>query len=129
MTSFGSELFATVPKKDYLSVWEHDQPDYQKVTDFLEFKNEDTAKAAGVSLSSVRYDNRMSTDLRERIREWAILLNLVAEHFQGDKRKTALWFTTPNPLLGNVAPREMIRFGRFRKLFKFVTDALVQNRR
>lgn len=129
MALFGQEIFATVPRKDYLSVWDHDQPKYQKVTEFLEFEKKDTAKAAGVSLSSVRYDEKMSADLRERIREWAILLNLVADHFHGDARKTALWFTTPNPLLGNVAPREMIRFGRFRKLFKFVTNAIIENRR
>jgi hypothetical protein len=125
----GSEIFATVPKKDYLEFFDNDKPKYQKVTEFLEFKKEDIAKATGVALNSIRYDEKMPSDLRQRFKEWAILFNLVAEHFQGDAKKTALWFTTPNPLLGNITPREMIRFGRYRKLFKFVANAIAENRR
>jgi hypothetical protein len=64
----------------------------------------------------------MPAQVHERIREWATLLNLVAEHFQGDHQKTVLWFTTLNPLLGNITPRDMIRFGRYNKLFKFVVN-------
>ena len=57
------------------------------------------------------------------------LLNLVAEHFHGEVKKPALWFTTLNPLLGNVTPRDMIRFGRYKKLFKFVVTAIAENKR
>ncbi len=80
-------------------------------------------------MSSVRYDEKIPTELHERIKEWAILLNLVAEHFKGDATKTTLWFTTPNPLLGNISPRDMIRFGRYKKLFKFIFNALAENKR
>ena len=125
MPTLSSEIFSTVPKEDYLSV--QDKPN--RIAEFLEFKKEDIAKATGVSLSSVRYDERMPSELRDRIREWATLLNLVAEHFHGDGKKTALWLTTLNPLLGNVTPRDMIRFGRYRKLFKFVVNAIAENRR
>src|SRR3989338_3886607 len=104
MPTFGSEIFATVPQKDYLSVLEHGRPNYQKVVEFLEFKKEDISKATGVALGSVRYDNKIPAELHERIREWASLLNLVAEYFHGDVKKTALWFTIPNPMLGNVTP-------------------------
>ena len=125
MPTLSSEIFSTVPKEDYLSF--QDKPN--RIAEFLEFKKEDIAKATGVSLSSVRYDEKMPSELRDRIREWATLLNLVAEHFHGDGKKTALWFTTLNPLLGNVTPRDMIRFGRYRKLFKFVVNAIAENKR
>ena len=125
----GSDIFATVPKQDYLSMFSGNYPKYQGVVDFLEFKKEDVSKATGIPIHSIRYDEKMSIELRERIREWATLLNLVAEHFSGDAGKTALWFITPNPLLGTVTPRDMIRFGRFRKLLKFIMNALSENKR
>lgn len=122
------DIFATVPKKDYLAFFEKDSPRYNRIIDFLEFKKEDISKATDVPLSSVRYDDKIPKELHERIREWAILLNLVAGHFNGDAAKTALWFTIPNPLLGNVTPRDMIRFGRYKKLFKFIINSLAENK-
>ena len=121
-------IFGTVAKRDHLSLFEDDTPNYEEVVDFLEFKKEDVSKAAGVSLGSVRYDEKIPAQLRERMREWANLLNLVAEHFQGDGTKTTLWFTMPNPLLGNIPPRDMIRFGRYKKLLKFIVNALAENK-
>lgn len=122
------DIFATVPKKDYLSLFDKDEPRYNRIVDFLEFKKEDISKATDVPLSSVRYDDKIPQELHERIREWAILLNLVAGHFKGDPNKTTLWFTTPNPLLGNETPRDMIRFGRYKKLFKFIINAIAENK-
>jgi hypothetical protein len=52
---------------------------------------------------------------------------LVAQFFDGDAAKTALWFKTPNPLLGNLSPRDMIRYGRYDRLRRFVLDALDEN--
>jgi len=52
---------------------------------------------------------------------------LVAEFFDGDPRKTALWFRTPNPLLGDVSPRNMIRYGRYMRLHRFVLQAREDN--
>lgn len=129
MSTLNPDIFSTVPGEDYLSFFENQKPQYNRIVKFLEFKKEDISKAAGVPLSSVRYDEKMPFELQERIREWATLLNLVAEHFKGNAQKTALWFTMPNPLLGNVTPRDMIRFGRYKKLFKFVVNALAENRR
>lgn len=125
MPTLTADIFSTVPKEDYLSF--KDEPN--RIVDFLEFKKEDIAKATGVPLNSVRYDEKMPSELRERFREWATLFNLVAEHFKGDGKKTTLWFTTLNPLLGNVTPRDMIRFGRYKKLFKFVVNAMAENKR
>jgi hypothetical protein len=69
----------------------------------------------------------MPEELLERMREWATALNLVANFFN-DEQKTMLWFQLPNPLLGNMPPREMIRVGRFNKLFKFIQTALSENK-
>ena len=129
MTTLTGDIFANVPQQDYLSVFKDDKPVYNRIVDFLDFKKEDISKATEVPLSSVRYDEKIPKELHERIKEWAILLNLVAEHFKGDATKTALWFTTPNPLLGNISPRDMIRFGRYKKLFKFIFNALAENKR
>ena len=129
MTTLTGDIFANVPKQDYLSFFKNDKPVYNRIIDFLDFKKEDISKATEVPLSSVRYDEKIPRELHERIIEWAILLNLVAEYFNGDATKTALWFTTPNPLLGNISPRDMIRFGRYKKLFKFIFNALAENKR
>lgn len=123
-----NSIFDTVPE-DHLSLFEKGKPKYNRIIDFLDFKKNDISKATDVPLGSVRYDDKIPKELHERIREWAILLNLVAGHFKGDASKTALWFTVPNPLLGNVTPRDMIRFGRYQKLFKFIINALAENKR
>lgn len=129
MKTLTDDIFATVSKEDYLSFFKNDQPVYNRIKEFLEFKNEDISKATGIPLKSIRLDERIPTEVQERMREWANVLNLVAEHFNGDVRKTALWLITSNPLLGNIAPRDMIRFGRYKKLFKFIFNALSENKR
>jgi hypothetical protein len=115
-------LFNTAPK-DYLSVYEN----YPRIVSLLEFGKKDVARAAHVPLTSVRYDNKMPRELVERLREWGVLLNIVAQYFQGDTTRTVLWFLTPNPLLGNIKPRDMIRFGRYQKLLNFIWNALNEN--
>lgn len=122
-------LFNTVPKQDYLSFFPHHRLQPKGVVDFLDFRRDDVARAAGVVSASVRYDEKMPHELSERFTEWANLLNLVAGHFEGDAQKTASWFRMPNPLLGNVSPRDMIRLGRYKKLLKFILIALAENNR
>ncbi len=119
-------LFNTVPKKDYFSFSQNKKPNYKKVVDCLEFRTQDVALAAHVPSASVRYDEKMPQELKERIEEWANLLQLVAQYFK-DEQKTLLWFRMPNPLLGNVSPRDMIRIGRYKKLLKFILTALSEN--
>lgn len=121
-------VFSTVPDKDYLGLFKGNEPIYQKVVKFTHFKKEEISKATGVSLNLIRYDERLPQELRERFIEWANLLNLVAGYFQGDAQKTALWFTVANPLLGNMSPRDMIRFGRYKRLIAFVWNSLEENR-
>jgi hypothetical protein len=122
-----TNMFEVIPE-DYLSFYENKEPQYNRIAHFLNFKKEDISKATGFSINSVRWDNKMPPELKERIQEWAILFNLVAGYFKGDAHKTYLWFITINPLLGNIAPRDMIRFGRFKKLYKFATNALAENK-
>ena len=121
-------LFDTVPKEDYLALFPRGVTDYQKVVKLLDFKKRDVARAANVSLQSVRYDQKMPQELEDRVREWAVALAIVAQYFK-DQQKTILWFKTPNPLLGSIPPREMIRVGRFKKLHRFIMNALGENER
>jgi predicted nucleotidyltransferase len=127
MNSARAALFRTVPERDYLGFWAGQSLKAEEVVDFLEFKKADVAKIAGVSLASVRFDQKIPRKVRDRLMETANLCALVAQYFRGDVMKTALWFKTTNPLLGNVPPRDMIRLGRFDKLRRFVMEALEEN--
>ena len=122
-------LFDSIPEQDYLSLYKKKIPQYNRIVKFLDLKQEEISRATGVPISSVRYDEKMPIELRERIGEWATLLNLVAGHFKGNEIKAIQWFTTPNPLLGDISPRDMIKLGRYKKLFKFVYNALSENKR
>jgi predicted nucleotidyltransferase len=127
MSSARTALFRTVPEKDYLGFWAGHLLRAEKVVDFLEFKKIDVAQIAGVSLASVRFDQKIPKQVRDHLMVVGALCELVAQHFRGDVVKTTLWFKTANPLLGNVSPREMIRLGRYDKLRRFVMEALEEN--
>ena len=120
-------LFRTIPEHDYLNFWPGSQFDPQRVVRFLEFSKADVAKIASVAPSSVRFDQKIPKDVLERLMEIANICGLVAQFFQGDVAETALWFNTKNPLLGNISPRDMIRYGRYEKLRRFIMDALEEN--
>jgi hypothetical protein len=120
-------LFRNVRGRDYLGFWADQTLKAREVAEFLQLKKPDVAKVAGVAPSSVRFDQKMPREVHERLEEVANICALVAEHFEGDVAKTALWFRTRNPLLGDISPRDMIRFGRYGKLRQFVMDALSEN--
>lgn len=124
----GAALFDTVPKEDYLALFPSGETDYQKAVGLLGFKKKDVARASNIPVQSVRYDQKMPKELEDRVREWAVALALVAQYFK-DGQKTVLWFKTLNPLLGDIAPRDMIRVGRFTKLHRFIANALADNKR
>jgi hypothetical protein len=123
-----NSLFGSIPSKDPLQVYVDGKPDKDKVLDVLNYSTEDVAVAANVSVKSVRYDSRMPKALYDRINEWALVICLVGNFF-GDIHRTALWFQTVNPHLGDVSPAAMIRAGRFKKLLKFIQTALDENSR
>lgn len=121
--SLAQKIYSTVPKSNHLHlVEENGEPDYAKILKFLRFDKSDFSKATGVPVSSIRYD-RLPKELHERFLEIAAVCELVADHFGGDIGKTAQWFSLPNPLLGEISPRDMIRMGRFKKLMKIIYDA------
>jgi uncharacterized protein (DUF2384 family) len=118
-------LISNIAQKDYLGFWRQpdEQPNYRAVTDFLQIDKEETARIARVAESSVRYDSKIPRELAERLEEIANIANRVAALFDGDVQKTALWFRTANPMLGNVSPRDMLRMNRYKRLAKFVAEA------
>ena len=97
------------------------------VQGFLGLKKEEVSRLADVSPKSVRFDDAMPEPVRERLQEIAITFNLVAKVFDGNIDKTTAWFQTRNPLLGDIAPRDMIRLGRFERLRKFIIQAMTED--
>lgn len=127
MSSTADRLFDNVYKNDSLEFWaDHGGSlDYERVRDVVGLSNNDLSRVAQVAKASVRFDERMPPVLKERMEQIANCCLLVAEHFKGDPQKVSLWFKAPNPMLGNVSPRDMIRYGGFAKLQRFVSGALV----
>ena len=122
-----SDIFATVPK-DHLALYKENKIQGNRIAHLLSFNQADISKATGVPKSNIRYDEgRMPSELRNRIIEWATILNLVAGYFNGDEEKTIQWFMIPNPFLGGISPRDMIKLGRYNKLIKYVINALAEN--
>lgn len=48
---------------------------------------------------------------------------MVLEYFNGDHKKTKLWFKIRNPLLGGCSARRLIENGRVDTLLKFIINA------
>lgn len=65
---------------------------------------------------------RSYVDMPEYPEAW----ELVSAHFKDDK-KSRLWFTVSNPMLGNVAPADMLATGRGSRLLKIIKDMLAGN--
>jgi hypothetical protein len=122
------KLFNTVANSDYMHLFSADEVLGGNVAKILNYKKGDISMATKVPLSSIRYDDKMPSELKERLTEWAIAINLVAEFFH-DEKKTVLWFSAINPLLGDISPRDMIKLGRFKKLLQFIQTAIDENKR
>ena len=121
-------LFGNVYRKDSLRFWADHGLDYEKVREVVGLTNQDLSRVAHVAVSSVRFDDRIPPELKMRLEQIANCCLLVAERFDGDPKKVALWFGANNPMLGNVSPRDMIRYGRFAKLQRFIMEALGSSR-
>src|SRR5688572_12976259 len=104
-------LFGTVPRGEILGLLGPDGPDVDGTRKFLGFTDrelESAARVPGTSGTSLTKLALMPPEVRERLVEIATVCELVASHF-GNREKAALWFKTPNPLLGNVSPRDLVR--------------------
>jgi hypothetical protein len=117
-----SEFLNTVPTHDYLHLLGGNTP--KKVVDFLDLNRNDISKAMKMDKESVRFDNQITKDLERRLYEIANICELMAGYFNGDIDKTGLWFRIKNPALGGISPRDMIRYGRYKKLELFIRNAL-----
>jgi Protein of unknown function (DUF2384) len=112
-----------IPEKDLLGFGLGSAFQPKLVSDWLELSKIDVARATAASSKSVRYGADAPTVMRDQLEEIALTCNRVAQAFRGDTEKTAVWFKSRNPMLGNVSPRDMIRLGRFDRLRKFVISA------
>lgn len=127
MATNSSALFSNVGRSDPLEFWTRRGPNYKRIAEFLDLDAGELSKLSGVSRKSVRLDARIPQDLKERLDEIANTCTLVAEYFDGDAQRTALWFAVKNPMLGDTSPRDMIRAGRAAKLLKFIMEAREAN--
>jgi len=118
-------LFDSVPT-DHFHFGQGSSFQPKSVSDTLGFKREDISKISSVSLSSVRFDDAIPEQMRDRLEEISNTINMVADFFNGNTEKTVLWFKTRNPLLGDISPRDMIRLGRFERLRKFIINAAIK---
>src|SRR5262245_51253275 len=84
MSALSRDIFSNIPDKDYLSLFDKGEARVSKVIEFVGFRKEDVAQATGIPPNSIRYDERMPQILKDRIREFATLFNLVAQFFEGD---------------------------------------------
>ena len=120
------QLLETVAKTDYLGFFPSDPdeiPNYKVVPNFLKIDKKQLSQIGQVAVASVRYDENIPKDLADRLEQVANIANRLTTLFDGDIQKAALWFRTPNPLLGEVSPRDMLRMNRFKRLAKFVAEA------
>ena len=123
--SAGCSLLDTVP--DYFLQFGHGSSfDAKRVSVFLGLKKDDVSRLAVVSVKSVRYDEAIPEQVRERLEEIASIINMVAQALKGDTDKTNAWFRARNPMLGDVSPRDMIRLGRYERLRLFIINALLE---
>ena len=117
----------TAQPEDHFKFFKGNRVKTKDVIDTLELQKKEVARASGIELNSVRYD-RVPKKLEEKSFEWALIINLVYSYFKNED-KTLLWLSTPNPLLGYIPPKDMIIFGRSKKLLRFIYNAFEDNKK
>ena len=123
----GAQARALQVAEDGMQLFKKGQPNGKKIVDLLEYKKREIAQASGVKSQLIRYDDKIPKELKKRLFEWATTINLVNTYFQ-DSEKTMIWFNTPNALLGEFTPKDLIRMGKSKRLLKFVRNALDENK-
>jgi hypothetical protein len=117
-------LFNTVPSALPMLWNDEGRVQVEEVRKLLDLSKSDFARAAQASQKQIADTLKIPKEVEERVLVWALVLEEVARFFGGDARKTVLWFNIPNPLLGEVSPRDMILYGRARKLLQIVRDEI-----
>lgn len=105
-------------------LFDNDSVDYKRIAKIAKLSKVEFAKLLGVTSSSVRYNEKIPTAVATRLREIGTIVNSVAQYFEGNVSKVQLWFRLPNPMLGNISPRDMIRLERHHRLQTFVLGAI-----
>lgn len=123
-----ASLFLSVPNRDTLHFGNGSEFEPRKVAEFMQLDRNAVSKIASVSAASVRWDQNAPKAVVERLEEIGAVANMVADIFDGDVAKTALWFRTKNPMLGDIAPRDMVRLGRYDRLRRFIVSAIQEDR-
>jgi hypothetical protein len=57
------------------------------------------------------------------------LFDEVKVYFKNDANLTRLWFKTPNPMLGNISPNDMVKIGNVKKLGQWIRTSIAENKR
>ena len=115
-------LFDSIPE-DRLQFGVGRSFDPKRVQSFLGLSKEEVASLAEVSPASVRFDKAMPDAVRQRMLELGLLMNRVAEVFEGDSDKAQVWFRIPNRELANRSPSELIQRGQWEKLRQLTLEA------
>jgi hypothetical protein len=115
--------FAGHIAEDVLGLSPEGRTNFKRVVELINLSKEDISQITGVSKSVVRFDDRIPVKVAERLREIAQIANFAAEFFKGDVAKVVLWFELPNPSLGNISPRNLIRAGQYQNVRNFVLEA------
>lgn len=110
----GMNIGAGASVRDWLGFGVGAEFQPSRVAEWLELGTADLERLADAT----------AVPVRKHLIEVAAMCNLVAEIFDGDLEKTQVWFKAVNPLLGDVAPRDMIRLGRFERLRIFIGNSL-----
>lgn len=123
MSAEVADIMATVARTDPLNLRENHGMNYRKVAGIVDLNRSDLSQMTAVKLDRVRFDRQIPKAVRIRLEEVANIISLVAEYFDGDAEKTALWFRTKNPALGDTSPRDMLRMNRHNNLRNFILSA------
>jgi len=123
MSAEVADIMATVARTDPLHLRDNHGMNYRKVAGIVNLNRNDLSQMTAVKLDRVRFDQQIPKAVRIRLEEVANIISLVAEYFDGDAEKTALWFRTKNPTLGDTSPRDMLRMNRHNNLRNFILSA------
>ncbi len=115
-----SHILNSVPNSDPIGFWPQGNFEPKLLADFVSISKQDWGRIANVKPSTVRFDARIPPAVKQHMERVATICSLVAELFDNNISKTKLWLDTPNPTLGNISPKGMIRYGKYERVLKFV---------
>lgn len=123
-SSLSSALGSGTAGRDWLGFGHNTEFQPRRVAEWLNLSSADVLRLADIPNGPMSHDTANQAPARDRLTEIAAVCNLVADIFAGDLDKTQRWFGTPNSMLGDVTPRDMIRLGRFDRLKKFILNSM-----